>query len=463
MRSSIVLTCCAVALSAARAVLGVPEVGALKVACFQADITPPLGSPLCCGLVMPAQEIVTPLTARGVVLFGAGQPIVLCALDWVGIGNESYDLFRQEIARAAGTVCDRVALHALHPHDAPGSDFSAERLLAENGLSGRMSNASADREALGRIVESVRAAVPGAKEVTHVGFGTGRVACVASNRRILDPEGKRVVATRYGACRDPKVIAEPEGVIDPLVRLVAFWNGDKPVAVLTYYASHPHSFYGKGGVNWEFVGSARELREKALPGVPHIHFCGAGGNVAAGKYNDGSAQNRPLLAQRLAEGMKLAWESQKKVPLGAKEIAWVVSPVSLPPRNPDAEPVLLATLADSALPKRERIAAGRELIFLRRMSEGRKIPVSCLWLGEARVVHMPGELFVEYQLAAQGMRSGGFVAMAAYGDYGPGYIGTERAYGEGGYETGPASRTAPQVERVLTDAVRQVMGGETER
>ena len=38
---------------------------------------------------------------------------------------------------------------------------------------------------------------------------------------------------------------------------------------------------------------------------------------------------------------------------------------------------------------------------------------------------MPGELFIEYQLAAQQMaQDGAEVMMAAYGDYGPGYIGT---------------------------------------
>jgi hypothetical protein len=433
--------------------------GLLRAACFQADITPPLGSPLCNGAVMPAKEIVTPLTARGVVLLGAGQPIVLCALDWVGIGNDSYDVFRESIAQAAGTLPDRVAVHATHPHDAPGSDFAAERLLAEQGLGGHMSNPEADRLALGRIVEAVRAALPTAQTVTQVGLGTGRVERVASNRRILDADGKRVVAMRYGSCRDPKLISAPEGVIDPLVRLVALWHEDRPIAVLTYYASHPHSFYGKGGVNWEFVGEARALRERALPGVPHIHFCGAGGNVAAGKYNDGSPENRPVLAGRLAEGMRLAWESQRRIPLRARDVAWKVVPVSLPVRDGDGEPELVARLSDTAQPGRERIAAARMLTFLRRMAEGAKIPISCLWLGEARVVHMPGELFVEYQLGAQAMRPGGFVAMAAYGDYGPGYIGTERAYGEGGYEVGPASRTTPQAEKILTDAVRQVMGG----
>ena len=434
----------------------------LRVACFQADITPPLGNPLCMGLVMPAKEIVTPLTARGVILLGAGQPIVLCSLDWVGVGNESYDAFREELARATGTVRDRVALHALHPHDAPGSDFAAERLLAEYGLAGRMSDAAADRRAMLRIAAAAQASLAAAQPVTQVGLGAGTVERVASNRRILGPDGS-VVATRYGACRDSKIVAAPEGVIDPLVRLVAFWNGDAPVAVLTYYASHPHSYYGKGGVNWEFVGAARELRAQALPGVPHIHFCGAGGNVAAGKYNDGSEENRPVLARRLAEGMRLAWETQKKMPLRAGDVAWKVAPVTLPARDPKAEPALLAALADAAKPERGRIAAAREAVFLRRMADGHKIPVSCLWLGNARVVHMPGELFVEYQLAAQALRPDSFVAMAAYGDYGPGYIGVEAAYRQGGYETGPASRTSPQVEKVLTDAVRRVMDGQAEQ
>ena len=53
---------------------------------------------------------------------------------------------------------------------------------------------------------------------------------------------------------------------------------------------------------------------------------------------------------------------------------------------------------------------------------------------------MPGELFIEYQLAAEKMRPDATVCMAAYGDYGPGYIGTEIAYTQGGYETGPVSR-----------------------
>jgi hypothetical protein len=55
------------------------------------------------------------------------------------------------------------------------------------------------------------------------------------------------------------------------------------------------------------------------------------------------------------------------------------------------------------------------------------------------------------------MRPGDFIAMAAYGDGGPGYIGTAVAYTQGGYETGPVSRTAPEVEGVLMQTLRRLL------
>lgn len=91
------------------------------------------------------------------------------------------------------------------------------------------------------------------------------------------------------------------------------------------------------------------------------------------------------------------------------------------------------------------------------MQGGHHILLSALELGDTQVLHMPGELFVEYQLAAQEMRPDAFVAMAAYGDDGPAYIGTRAAYPRGGYEVGPVSRVSPDVEDVLTDGMRELL------
>jgi hypothetical protein len=428
----------------------------LRIAAFQADVTPPLGSPLCHASVQPARQIVDPLGARGVVFLGAGRPLVLCSVDWVAISNAAHDAFRQALADAVGTSQDRVAVHTIHVHDAPGVDFSAEELLAAHGLGGLLFNVAAARQAIERTALAARKALPKAQRVTHLGYGKGKVENVASNRRLLGPDG-RVYFTRMSSCRNKQAQDAPEGTIDPYVRLVSFWDGGRPLAALTYYACHPQSYYGKGGVSYDYVGMARALREKELPGVAMVHFDGAGGNVAAGKYNDGSPAMRPILADRLARGMKAAWDSMTKVPLHAADVGWKVLPVTLPVRDTLVESELAAALADAKLPPLDRRRPARQLSFLRRMKSGKGIELAALRIGPVAILHMPGELFVEYQLAAQKMRPDRFVCLAAYGDDGPGYIGTAIAYRQGGYETGPVSHVGPEVEEVLMEAMRRML------
>ncbi len=428
----------------------------LKIAVFEADVTPPLGAPLCDALVPPVKEIVDPLKARGVVLLTVDKPIVLCALDWVGIGDSGFDAFREGLAAAAGTTRERVAIHCLHQHDAPGCDFSADDVLAAHGLGNKLFDVAFARTAIARIAEAVKSSLKDARPVSHVGYGKGRVEQVASNRRVLGPDGK-VKYVRYSSTKDEVIRAEPEGIIDPFVHLLSFWNGDQPLVSLTYYATHPQSYYGQGGVSCDFPGLARGIRDRELPGVFHVHFDGAGGNVTAGKYNDGSPENRPLLAQRLAAGMKAAFDSTKKQPIEAAKVSWHVKPVALPPAAYLDIEKIKQTIADEKADLRTRLQSGRALVWASRCAAGDKIDISCLKLGSIAVLHMPGELFVEYQLAAQKMRPDSPVLMAAYGDYGPGYIGMEHSYLQGGYETGPVSRVAPEVEGVLMNAMRELL------
>jgi hypothetical protein len=427
--------------------------GPLKVGVFAVDASPPVGSPMAYD---PTKEVVYPLSCRGVVLVGEGGPVVLCAVDWIGIGNDGQSEFREALAKAAGTSARRVAVHTLHQHDAPHCDFSADRLLAAQGVNREVFNADFDRRVIARAAAAVGEATAKARTVTHLGLGQAEVEKVASNRRILGADGK-VEYVRYTACTDPKVRDMPVGTIDPALKLISLWDGDTPVVALTYYATHPQSYYRTGQANPDFPGIARDLRQKET-GVPHIHFDGAGGNIGAGKWNDGSHANRQVLADRVAAGMSRAWEATKKTPITAADLGWESVPVALPPAPHLDEGRLLATLENKGAKARERGQAANDLVWLRRCKAGDAIDVACLRLGKARVLHLPGELFVEYQLAAQAMRPDLFVALAAYGDYAPGYIGTEVAYPQGGYETGPsASLVAPGVERVLTDAIERLL------
>src|SRR5438874_10118629 len=109
-----------------------PKSSGLRLATFDIDATPPIGSQMAYDPVTNSWDL--GLRARGVVLLGAGNPIVLCAVDWIGIANEGHDTFRSALSRAAGTSTARVAVHTLHQHDAPDCDFSAERVLKDAGM-----------------------------------------------------------------------------------------------------------------------------------------------------------------------------------------------------------------------------------------------------------------------------------------------------------------------------------------
>jgi hypothetical protein len=425
-----------------------------KLAVFDVDATPPLGSEMAYDPVKRIDELT--LRCRGIALLGAEKPIVLCAVDWIGIANEGHDAFRDALAQAAGTTRDHVAVHTLHQHDAPGCDFTAERLVRELGVKncGRFEG-TFHRQVIQRAANALRTALAAAQPVTHYGTGVAEVKQVASNRRILGPNG-RVRATRYTTTKDPALRAEPEGVIDPQVSLLSFWNEGAPLAVLSYYACHPQSYYRMGVPSPDFPGIARFIRGQAVPEALHVHFTGAGGNLGAGKYNDGARENRMLLAQRLAEGMKQAWTSTQKHPLGADGLGWQTVAVRLP-----VAPHLKAEELVKAIktgPTRGYIAQADQLAWVKRSEAGHAIDIACLRVGDARVLHMPGELFVEYQLAAKAMRRDLHVSMAAYGDYGPGYIGTAVAYGEGGYETSPgASGVDPKAEEMLMAAMERLL------
>jgi hypothetical protein len=421
---------------------------------FDVDASPPVGSPLAYD---PTKEVETPLSCRGVVLVGAGKPIVIAALDWIGVANGGQSLFREKLAAAAGTVPERVAVHTLHQHDAPRCDFSAETLLHQQyGLSGAGFDPVWARDVIERAAAAVKVAVEESQPVTHLGLGEAEVYQVASNRRILGPDGK-VQHVRWTATKDPQVRAFPEGTIDRQLKLISFWNGDKAIAALTFYATHPQSYYRTGKANPDFPGLGRNARQAAT-GVPHIHLNDAGGNVGAGKYNDGDPANRQVLADRMADGMKRAWEATRKQPITAQDVAWEVDPVVLPLSPQMDEAKLLATVADSNAQPGQRFSLAQDLVWFRRVKAGEKTDIACLSLANARVLFMPGELFVEYQLWAQQARPDLFVAMAAYGEYAPGYIGTRAAYDEGGYETQPSSsHTAPEVEDVLMGAVRKLL------
>lgn len=424
----------------------------LKIATFEVDASPPVGSPLAYD---PTTGIQSPLSFRGIILQG-NSTYVLCTVDWLGVSSDSQKAFKRAIAEGVGTDPKHVVIHAIHQHDAPRCDATTQAVFDEFGLDYDMFDLKFISDVQAKAAAAAKQSLNHLQAVTHIGTGQAEIEKVASNRRILGPDGK-VKYVRYTATKDPVVRDQPIGTIDPMCKSISFWNGDKPVAVMTYYATHPQSYYRTGLANPDFPGMARNAREEKS-GTFHIHFNGAGGNIGAGKWNDGAKENREVLANRVEDGMKRAWDATRRKPIAADEVTLTSVDVLLPLSPFIQEEEAISELKNKSLDRLTHFRAARELAWLRRHEAGDAISIECLAIGDARILHMPGELFVEYQLAAQKLRPDLFVAMAAYGDYAPGYIGTEIAYGEGGYETSrTASRVSGRSEQVLMGAISKLL------
>ena len=416
----------------------------LSIATFGFDVTPPIGHPCCGGWIKPVEVIDDALEAKGIVLLGAGKPIVLCAVDWTGILNEAHVAWRVALAEAAGTTPDRVAIHCVHQHNAPFACTDAEGIIAEQVAAGRKLSPILDLDYFKRCLDKGQAAVNKALRqtvsVSHIGWGSAKVDRVASNRRVSRDNSGKVLAMRGSACKDAKLCALPEGLIDPMLRTIAFFDREKKVASCHFYAVHPMSFYADGRVTSDFAGLARKARQAQEPDCHHIYFTGCAGNIAAGKYNDGSKQARIDLTKRLHEALVASEAKLEKT--DPRGIVWNTASM-IPTGRATPTPKTLAMLIgdkDKASQNPNRLAL--ELAFHRRCQKKIPIVLGSLRVGPVRTLHLPAESFVEYQLDAhafaQSKRADAFVATAAYGDGGPWYIPTPEEFPNGGYEVSVA-------------------------
>lgn len=425
-----------------------------RLATFSADVTVPLGHGMMGGS-WQSKSVADPLEAHGVVLLGKEEPIVFISVDWCEIRNDAYRQWQTELAKACGTTPERVLVSAVHQHDAPVADLTAEAILRAARRPGSVCDPVFHAKAVARVAQAAREAVDAAQPITHLGLGQSKVERVASNRRYVTPDGA-VHYNRMSTSRIAEAIAADEGLIDPWLKTLTFYRDEKPLAALSFYAVHPMSYYGSGEVSADFPGIARRQRQTDTPGVAQIYCSGASGNVTAGKYNNGAKENRQALADRLYRAMQQAARDTKRVPL--ERIALRAAPAAFKPRETDgyAEADLVKTLTTNDQPFQQCLAA-MGLSWRQRCATGKPIEIASIDFGAAQLLLLPGEAYVDFQLAAQQMRPDQFVCVAGYGDGATGYIPTARHLAEKDSNLSDWSWVAPGADELLLAAVRDVL------
>ena len=441
-----------------------------RLGTFAVDTTPPIGHLLFTGGFQKAEGVTSRLEARGFVLLppssSAGNEgrggYVVCSFDWGEIRNDAYDSLRDALARAAGTVRERVLLCSIHQHDTPLADLTAEKFLVEARSEHESISPEFFADVKQRLSAAVESATKGAQPVTHYGVGEGKVERIASNRRYVLEDGS-VHYNRGSATRNLSAQRAPEGDIDPWLRTLSFWNGDRAVCALSVYATHPMSYYRTAKVDADFPGMARRRRQMDEPGVFQIYASGCSGNVTAGKYNDGNPANRQPLADRLYQGMKDAWAATEKQPLTGDGVVFRNARLRLEPRVTDGYSIeALTRRLNEKTGARDQCMAALGLSWHAHAADpGHRIDVPAVDFGDVTLLLLPGEMYVEYQLYANevGGKEKTVITMG-YGECGPGYIPIERAWKEKDSNLSDWCWVAKGMEPAVKKAIREALGKE---
>ena len=163
------------------------------------------------------------------------------------------------------------------------------------------------------------------------------------------------------------------------------------------------------------------------------------------------------LTKRLYEGIVASEAQLERSELKSQKLTWKTAEILPPSRSSfhaQALAELIATKSESVV---NRNRSSYTLSWLQRVKKQTPIVLSSLHVGSTKLLHLPAEMFVEYQLRAQRLQPDDFVCTAAYGDGGPWYIPVKEEYPNGGYEVSVAF-CEPDVDDVVTEGMKRILG-----
>ncbi|HEU5317721.1 MAG TPA: hypothetical protein VFX49_16535 [Chloroflexota bacterium] len=464
----------------------------LKAGAAARDITPQLGMP---PLGVPAlgvplagaftaryaEGVEDALHARAVVLEDERGPesrVAVVCCDLICMPGETVHAARELIERAGDVPPGRVFVAATHTHTAP----------APTGLLGTP-RADAYMDALPEeIAAAVRDAARGLR-LARAGWGTGRVEGVTFNRRFRMRDG----TVRMNPGRRNADALEPVGPVDPELGVVWVEEGGsperRPIAAIGCFALHYVGTDNSRHVSADYFGRyAGWLRRAYGSEWVAMLLNGTSGdinNVDVREVNPtGGARQAERVAGMLAgetikvaEGLRTTTDARLEVAservrfrrktITAEDLRVAERILAVPAEVPDAELRKRTGIGDGGSfswvvgePLRASVlrAYARECQLVAELPEELDTEVMAVRIGEAALVGLPGEIFVELGLAIKARSPFGTTLVASLANDYVGYVPTRRAQlEEGGYETWAARSALPDAgtgEVMVETAVR---------
>jgi hypothetical protein len=409
-----------------------------------------------------------PLFARVLLIEHEGTRAAIVSCDLLGMHSEITGEVRRLAEKRLGIPADALVVCATHNHAGPAG--------LRGGMFSRLDEALAGT-LVQRIIGALEEAV-GSLQPAVLKSGRVTIDTISQNRR------------------------DPDGPMDPVLRVLLVDGEDGPIASVISFACHATVLDGENlMLSAEFPGVACRLVSEQT-GAPALYVQGACGNVnpmwirqdfesvqRAGQIVGGAALRVVAELQALGRGQRahnIRWDEFTEKPVPGR----VVEP-RLKAARREIEVPLRAFLADEEYASRvgeleakaaalaedsgERRAVMSQLTrfqnerwaatWARRQPEvtAQHTEVQALSLGEGlAVLALPGEFFVESAEVIRSRFGVEDLLVACYANDYIGYVIPPAAYEEGGYEAGITFCT-PEAEGVFVEAslgvLREVVGG----
>jgi|YNPNPStandDraft_1061719.scaffolds.fasta_scaffold11115_3 neutral ceramidase len=458
------------------------QAGAAKV-----EITPRAGTHLAgsgAGEHRPAQVVLDPLYARAVVFESGGRKVCFLSLDVTIVTEEWTEHLRRAAAERFGFDPDAVMVHATQTHSAPSlghfmfdPDFPE---LPPDIEYLRGGETPFFEFAAARAIEAIGAADRSLRPV-QIGVGSALRDGLAFNRRGVTREGKAVMPWLYSRRQyplGPTHLRYLEGPTDPEVGVFGARDESlRMVAMLLHFTCHPVNVfatqYHAVSADWPGIW-AGEMENRFGGGALVLNGC-------CGNLNPWPAFEPDFVPDHRRMGQALAETASAVVGRlefsEAEALAWKVRHVPLPLKPADPERLARAeqVLAEHPAPRwsEERpglidgawfqAASVKSVELMRRRRPDFPYEIQVLRVGDTVFVGLPGEPFVEGQLAIK-------VGSPAYPTYVAhatthyvGYVPTASAFPRGGHEVDFSywAKLAPEsLDRIVENAldlIREVM------
>lgn len=395
----------------------------LSAGAARREITPPLEV----GLLMSSVEgrwekfegIRKGLFARAVVLEGesAGgtfQRAAIVALDLLALSGKAlggFDEFKARIAAAAGYAvkADQIVLSCTHSHSTP-----------ESGAITELYRTPAYQAWLEYLTTQIGEAIEAAsRDVApcRVCYSTSTAAGLGIHRRIKTTQGIMMSHPEP----PPEIVASRDGPVDDSVTVIAFSDNSGGLkAIIVNATCHPVYEMCIPMISPDYPGELTSLLDERYAGAVTLFLNGAAGNINPTGVSAGPAESRrhaEVLADVVGDALSQAFAESSPY------LAFGRSSFDLATRLPQGQDIGVT------------LTAG----------------IAAIQIGSAAILFIPGEPFVETAIAIRKASVFECTAIVGFSEETVGYIPTDAAFAEGGYEAsfGTWSMVAPGSEQRL--------------